>query len=50
MSPFLPLALFAADHGAGDAFLLYRKLGLPSLVTFSLPDYRVLEIVERVPG
>jgi broad specificity phosphatase PhoE len=44
------LALFAADHGAGDGFLLYRKMGLPSLMTFSIPDYRVQEIVERLPA
>jgi broad specificity phosphatase PhoE len=44
------LALFAADHGAGDAFLLYRKMGLPSLMTFSLPDYRIVQTVERMPA
>jgi len=43
------LALFAADHGAGDAFSLYRKLGLPSFMIFSLPDYACLEIFERMP-
>jgi broad specificity phosphatase PhoE len=44
------LALFAADHGAGDAFVLYRKLGLPSLVVFSIPDYRLVEVAERIPS
>jgi len=44
------LALFAADHEAGDAFTFYRKLGLPSLMTFSIPEYRLEEIVERVPA
>ena len=43
------LALFAASHGAGDAFLLYRKMGLPSLMTFSIPDYGLVETVERLP-
>jgi broad specificity phosphatase PhoE len=43
------LALFAADHGAGDAFLLYRKMGLPSLMSFSIPDYCVGETIERIP-
>jgi broad specificity phosphatase PhoE len=42
------LALFAADRGAGDAFLLYRKMGLPSLMSFSIPDYRVGETIERI--
>jgi broad specificity phosphatase PhoE len=43
------LALFAADHGAGDAFLLYRKMGLPSLISFSIPDHHVGETIERIP-
>jgi broad specificity phosphatase PhoE len=42
------LALFAADHGAGDAFQLFRRLGLPSYASFSCPDFKVLQIVERV--
>lgn len=42
------LALFAADQGAGDPFLLYRKLGLPSVVTFALPDLRVVDVIERI--
>lgn len=42
------LALFAADHGAGDAFQLFRRLGLPSFVSFSCPDFKVLQIADRV--
>ena len=42
------LALFASENGAGDPFLLYRQLGLPSVVVFSIPDYRVLEKLERI--
>jgi broad specificity phosphatase PhoE len=42
------LALFAADHGAGDGFQLFRRLGLPSYISFTCPDFKVLEIVERV--
>ena len=42
------LALFASEHGAGDAFGLWRRLGLPSIVVFSCPDLRVLEIVDRI--
>ena len=45
------LALFAAAHGAGDGFLLWRRLGLPSLMVFSIPDFRLLESIERIePG
>ena len=42
------LALFAADRGAGDPYLLWRRMGLPSAVVFSLPDYRLVEMVESV--
>jgi broad specificity phosphatase PhoE len=42
------LSLFAARHGVGDPFLLYRKLGLPSVIIFGLPDYQVIEQVERI--
>jgi broad specificity phosphatase PhoE len=42
------LALFAELRGAGDGFQLWRKLGLPSLVVFSLPGLDVLELLERV--
>lgn len=42
------LALFASENGAGDPFQLYRQLGLPSVMVFSVPDYRVLEKHERI--
>ena len=42
------LALFTSENGGGDPFLLYRQLGLPSVVVFSVPDYRVLEKQERI--
>lgn len=42
------LALFASENGAGDPFLLYRQLGLPSVVVFSVPDYQFLEKRERI--
>ena len=42
------LALFAAAHGAGEAFQLWRRLGLPSLMVFDLPDYRPIQSVDRV--
>lgn len=42
------LALFASENGAGDPFLLYRQLALPSIVVFSIPDLRLLEKRERI--
>ena len=42
------LALFAAEHGAGDGFLLWRKMGLPSLAVLSRPDLNILEVIERI--
>jgi broad specificity phosphatase PhoE len=44
------LALFASENGAGDPFQLYRQLGLPSLLVFSVPDYRLVEKQERIGG
>ena len=45
------IAQFAADHGAGDPFALWRAMGLPSLLVFSIPEYDVLERVDRIdPG
>ena len=42
------LALFCEAHGAGDGFGLWRRMGLPSLAVFSVPDLKVLEIVDRL--
>ena len=42
------IAQFAADHGAGDPFVLWRRMGLPSLIAFSVPDYHVTDTVDRV--
>jgi broad specificity phosphatase PhoE len=42
------LALFASENGAGDPFQLYRQLGLPSMIVFSVPDFRVIEKRERI--
>jgi broad specificity phosphatase PhoE len=44
------LALFAEEHGAGDAFGLYRTLGLPSVVVFTLPEFKLVEMIERIGG
>jgi broad specificity phosphatase PhoE len=42
------LALFASENGAGDPFQLYRQLGLPSIMVFSVPDNRLVEKHERI--
>lgn len=42
------LALFVAEHGSGDPFLLWREMGLPSVSVFGVPGYRPLESVRRV--
>jgi broad specificity phosphatase PhoE len=42
------IAQFAADHGAGDPFALWRAMGLPSMIVFSIPDYEVIERVDRI--
>ena len=42
------LALFAAARGGADPFLLWRRMGLPSLVVFELPEYRLVEMVEII--
>ena len=42
------LANFAAAHGGGDPFKLWRQLGLPSMVVFELPSRKLLQIVDRI--
>jgi broad specificity phosphatase PhoE len=42
------IAQFAADHGAGDPFALWRGMGLPSMLVFSIPDYEVIERIDRI--
>ena len=42
------LALFAAARGAGDGFHLWRRLGLPSFIVFSLPAFELVEQVDRI--
>ena len=42
------IAQFAADHGAGDPFALWRAMGLPSMIVFSIPEYELIERVDRV--
>ncbi len=44
------LALFAEAHGVGDGFALWRKMGLPSLAVFSVPEFKLLEVQEKLPS
>ena len=41
------IALFLAQD-AKERFRLWRQLGLPSFAVLSLPDYKLLETVERI--
>ena len=42
------IALFANRRAHEDAFMLWRKMGLPSMIVFDLPTYDVLSVVDRV--
>ncbi|MGE5608094.1 MAG: histidine phosphatase family protein [Bacillota bacterium] len=42
------LSLLIAAHTGEDPYQLYRKMGLPSYIAFSLPDWAVVERVEQV--
>jgi broad specificity phosphatase PhoE len=42
------IALFLAEHGAGIAFDLWRRLGLPSFAVLSFPEMKVETIVEKI--
>jgi broad specificity phosphatase PhoE len=38
------ISLFAAEHGAGDGFALWKRLGLPSFLVFETPGWTLTEI------
>ena len=42
------IALFANRRAQEDAFALWRKMGLPSMIVFDLPTYDVVSIIDRV--
>jgi broad specificity phosphatase PhoE len=42
------IALFIADCVNAEPFPLWQRLGLPSYIILSIPDFRVLDIVEKV--
>lgn len=43
------LTLFAAAHGAGDAYTFWWRLNLPAWVVFTVPDFAILETQMRLP-
>jgi broad specificity phosphatase PhoE len=43
------LALFLAEYGAEkNEFELWRSMGLPSYAVMTMPDYEIVELVERI--
>jgi broad specificity phosphatase PhoE len=42
------IALFANRRSQEDAFMLWRKMGLPSIIVFDLPTYDVVSVIDRV--
>lgn len=42
------ISLFVSRRAGLDAFTLWQRLGLPAFVVLRLPDYEVLDVVERV--
>jgi broad specificity phosphatase PhoE len=42
------ISLFVAGGAGLDPFPLWRELGLPSYVSLSLPDFRILEVLKSV--
>jgi broad specificity phosphatase PhoE len=42
------ISLFAAAHAGVAALPFWRRLGMPALVVFALPDLKLLEVIERL--
>ncbi len=42
------ISLFVAHKTGMDAFSLWKKLGLPSVVVLSLPDFKLERVIENV--
>jgi broad specificity phosphatase PhoE len=42
------ISLFAARHNTLDSRELWQRLGLPSFIVMSLPDMKLIEIVETI--
>jgi broad specificity phosphatase PhoE len=42
------IALFAAQHAGLDPLVFWKRLGMPALVVFALPDLRLFEIIEQL--
>jgi broad specificity phosphatase PhoE len=42
------IALFAHAHAGADPFSLWQRLDLPSFVVFSLPDMRLMDVIDGI--
>jgi broad specificity phosphatase PhoE len=42
------ISLFAAQHAGLDPLPFWKRLGMPALVVFALPDLRLIQVIERV--
>ena len=42
------MSLLLSRHGGGDAFQLWRRLGLPSFVVMTIPDLQITTIVDTI--
>jgi broad specificity phosphatase PhoE len=42
------ISLFVAHKTGADAFSLWKKLGLPSVIVLSLPDFELEKVIENV--
>ena len=42
------ISLFAQRRAKQDPFALWRRMGLPSLIAFELPAYKVVSLVDRL--
>jgi len=44
------MSLFAAKHTKIEAHSLWKRLGMPAMLVFSLPEIELVEIIEDVDG
>src|SRR5262249_52849804 len=42
------ISLFAAAHAGKDGYFIWQRLGLPAYVVLALPDFTLIELVERL--
>ena len=42
------MSLFAAQHAGIAPLPFWKRLGMPAIVVLSLPELRLLEVIERI--